>query len=76
MSSAILKSTKRKYDGLEIFYLGGRFFKTNGVQFEVTGSAITGDGIHDVVHTIKNVEKGTYAEITMDKLISILKQSE
>lgn len=78
MPAAILHQVKMnyKYESRMLWSLNGRFFSTDGVKFEITGSYITGEGPYDVLHTIKNIEKGTYSDIPMTKLIQILQESE
>lgn len=74
MAAKILK--QKQIGNQVIYYLDGCDFEKNGVKFRVTGSESTGPGSQDVVHTIKNIVTGSYANIPMPKLIQILLTSE
>jgi len=74
MPAKILHSVKRNSESY--WSLMGRKFLHTGVHFEVVGSTSTGSGPYDVVHTVKNLDKGTYADIEMKKLIEILKTAD
>jgi hypothetical protein len=58
------------------YHLTGCYFTKDGVQFKIVGSESTGTGIHDVTHTIKNLNSNTYANIPMPKLIKILQKCD
>lgn len=65
-----------KLNGRLTCTLSGRIFNHSGVFFEIVGSSSIGPGVYDVVHTVKNADKGTYAEIEMVKLVEILKTAD
>lgn len=56
------------------FYFDNRFFEVNGTQFCLTGSVITGPGIHDVVHTVKNMVNGKSVDFEMIELVKIFQK--
>jgi hypothetical protein len=70
MSAKILHLTKIGKN--HYYHLTGCNFSRDGVQFKIVGTESTGPGIHDVTHTIKNLNSNTYATIPMPKLIKIL----
>ena len=72
MASPILK--QRKIDGVMRYYLDGRDFVYNHVPFTIVGSELTGPNPYDVIHTVKNIPACKYAELAMDRLISILQE--
>ena len=74
MAAKIL--TQTRIDNMLVWHLSGCEFSKDGIQFKVIGSESTGAGIYDVTHTIKNIEKATYAYIQMPKLIEILQSCE
>jgi uncharacterized protein YbjQ (UPF0145 family) len=53
------------------YVLEKRIFSIAGVTFEATGFEITGRGIHDITHTIKNTQTGESKEYSMPALIRI-----
>jgi hypothetical protein len=67
---------KPKFGNQLVWSLCGCDFSKDGIPFTVIGSESTGPGIYDVIHTIKNLNTGTYANIQMPKLIEILQTCE
>jgi hypothetical protein len=74
MAAKILVQTR--INNMLVWHLSGCGFSKDGIQFKVIGSESTGPGIYDVTHTIKNVQKATYAYINMHNLIEILQTCE
>lgn len=74
MASPIL--IQCKLNNQQVYCLGGRSFKKNDTSFTITGSELTGAGIYDVIHTVKNNITSSYAYIEMRKLIEILIDAE
>jgi len=56
------------------YYFDNRFFEVNGTQFCLTGTALTGPGIHDAVHTVKNMASGKFVDYEMIDLIKIFQK--
>ena len=67
---------QKKLNGNLIWTLSGRFFRHSNVRFEIIGSSSTGPGVYDVMHTVKNIDKGAYADVMMSKLVEILKTAD
>ncbi len=74
MAAKILVQTR--IDNMLIWHLSGCNFSKEGTSFLVVGSESTGPGYYDVIHTIKNLNTRTYANILMPKLIEILQTCE
>lgn len=70
MASPILK--KRKLNGNQVFYLDGLHFTYDNTEFSIVGSEITGPGIYDVDHIIRNNRDHKYKAVPMDRLIPLL----
>lgn len=56
------------------FYFDNRFFEINGTQFCLTGTVLTGRGIHDAIHTVKNMVNGKSEDYEMIDLIKIFQK--
>ena len=67
---------QRNLNGKQTWCLSGRFFTRTGVRFEIVGSEITGPGIYEVKHTVKNTISGSYARIMMTSLIPTLMECD
>ncbi len=78
MSASILHQVKlkRRYDVVDVWCLRGLDFVNDGTRFSIVASAVTGEDLYDVVHTVKNTETGRMADIQMNNLIKILLKSE
>jgi nitrate/nitrite transporter NarK len=74
MAAKILQ--QRILGNKQVWYLDGLYFVNKGVKYTITASESTGPGIYDVIHTIKNIQSGSYAQIEMKRLIQILLESE
>jgi len=74
MAAKIL--VQSRIDNMLIWHLTGCNFSKGGTSFLVVGSESNGPGFYDVIHTIKNLNTGTYANIQMPKLIEILQTCE
>jgi hypothetical protein len=70
MSAKILSPIK--IGNNHYYHLTGCYFTKDSIEFKIVGTESTGPGIHDVTHTIKNLNSKTYANIPMPKLIKIL----
>jgi len=74
MAASILQ--QRTIGTRKIWYLSGLDFTHKGTRYTITGTESTGPEAYDTIHTIKNVQSGTYANIEMKRLIQILHESE
>ncbi len=57
-----------------VYYFDHREFEVNGTPFRIIGTAITGPGYHDCIHTIKNLLNGKYQELEMITLVALFRK--
>ena len=59
-------------NGQKAYYFTSREFEIGGSMFEIVASEITGAGVHDAMHTIKNKGTGLMRDLPMPRLISLI----
>lgn len=74
MAAHILQS--RILGSRQVWYLTGLDFIHKGIRYTITGTESTGPEIYDCLHSVKNTQTGSYAQIQMKRLIQILLDSD
>lgn len=56
-------------NGRPVYCLNDRFLTINGHKYEVIGTQTTGPNVYDCIHTLKNLQTGTYTDVKMSDLL-------
>lgn len=53
-----------------VYCLNDRFLTINSHKYEVIGTEVTGPGVYDCIHTLKNLQTGAYTDVKMTDLLA------
>ncbi len=62
-------------NGNDILVINSRHFTVDNTGFEITDTQVTGPGLYDAVHTVKNLTTGNKKQVNHYKLLGLLKSN-